>query len=132
MISRTPTYCKSNSTIGHKRCKKFTVHKSFKSSHYKPDYINQTKSLAAANEKEPKHSNHRCRNDEELLTSERPQIGRDLQQDALTFTAKPSMRSGKGWFLDPPLPVTQLHCIHLSSPGLTLPSYQVLHHCFRL
>ena len=25
-----------------------------------------------------------------------------------------------------------LHCIHLGSPGLALPSHQVLNHCFRL
>ena len=41
------------------------------------------------------------------------------------------MRSGKGWILAPALPITQVHCIHLSSPGLALPSHQVLHHCFR-
>jgi len=42
------------------------------------------------------------------------------------------MKSGKGWILAPPLPVTQLHCMHLSSPGLALHSYQVFNHCFRL
>jgi len=30
------------------------------------------------------------------------------------------------------LPVTQAHCTHLSSPGLALPSHQVLNHWFRL
>jgi len=30
------------------------------------------------------------------------------------------------------LPVTQLHCIHLSSPGLALPSHQVLNHWFKV
>ena len=38
------------------------------------------------------------------------------------------MRSGKGWMLVPPLLVIQEHCIHLSSPGLALPSHQVLNH----
>jgi len=27
--------------------------------------------------------------------------------------------------------ITQVHCMHLSSPGLALPSHQVLNHCFR-
>jgi len=40
------------------------------------------------------------------------------------------MTSGKGWILTAPLPVTQVHCIHLRSPGLALPSYQVLSHWF--
>jgi len=50
---------------------------------------------AAANEDKPKHSNHRHKNKEKkkrktnLLTSGRPQVGRDLQQDTLTSTAKP-------------------------------------------
>jgi len=39
------------------------------------------------------------------------------------------MRSGKGWILAPPLLVIQVHCMHLSSHGLALPSYQVLNHC---
>ena len=42
------------------------------------------------------------------------------------------MRSRKGWILAAPLPVTQMHCIHLSSPGLALPSQQVLNHWFKL
>ena len=42
------------------------------------------------------------------------------------------MRSGRGGILVPPLPVTQEHCIHLSSPGLALHSQQVLNHWFRL
>jgi len=41
------------------------------------------------------------------------------------------MRSGKGWILAPPGAVTQEHCMHLSSPGLALPSHQVLNHCFK-
>ena len=41
------------------------------------------------------------------------------------------MRAGKGWILAPPLLITQVHCMHLSSPGLVLPSHQVLHYCFR-
>lgn len=40
------------------------------------------------------------------------------------------MRSRKGWILAPPLPITEVHCMHLSSPALALPSHQVLHHCF--
>ena len=32
----------------------------------------------------------------------------------------------KGWSQDPPLPVTHVHCMHLNSPGLALPSHQVL------
>jgi len=40
------------------------------------------KSLATANENEPKCSSHRCRNEgKELLTLRRPWIGRDLQQE---------------------------------------------------
>ena len=69
---------------------------------------------------------------EKLLTFGRPQIHRNLQRDALTSTASLEMRSGKGWILAPPLPVTQLHCMHLSSPELALPSHQVLNHWFRL
>jgi len=38
-----------------------------------------------------------------LLTFRRSQVGRELQQDTLVSTANPSMRSGKGWFLAPPL-----------------------------
>jgi len=46
------------------------------------------KPLAPANENKPKHS--RYSNDrKELLTFGRSQVGRDLQQDALTSTAKP-------------------------------------------
>ena len=30
------------------------------------------------------------------------------------------------------LSVTQVHCMHLSSPGLALPSHQVLNHCHDL
>ena len=36
------------------------------------------------------------------------------------------MRSGKGWIPAPSLQVTQGHCMQLSSPGLALPSHQVL------
>lgn len=32
------------------------------------------------------------------------------------------MRAGKGWLLPPPLPVRQVHCLHLSPLGLALPS----------
>jgi len=40
---------------------------------------------------------------------------------------------GEAWEgLALPLPVTQVHCMHLISPGWALPSHQVLHHCFRL
>ncbi len=39
--------------------------------------------------------------------------------------ANPSMKSGKGCILVTPLLVT------LSSPGLALPSHQVLNHCFK-
>jgi len=69
--------------------------------------------------------------EEKLLTSGRPQVGRDLQQNTLASTANPKMRSGKGWILAPPLLITQLHCMHLSSPALALPSNQVLNHWFR-
>ena len=41
------------------------------------------------------------------------------------------MRFGKGWILAPPFPVIQVHCLHLSSPRLALPSYQVLNQCFK-
>ena len=41
------------------------------------------------------------------------------------------MRSEKGWILAPPLPVTQVHCMHLSLPGLPLPSHQVLNECLK-
>ena len=41
------------------------------------------------------------------------------------------MRSGKEWILAPPLPATQVHWMHLRSPGLALPSHQVLNHCFK-
>lgn len=42
------------------------------------------------------------------------------------------MRTGKGWLLALPLAVIQVHCMHLSSLGLALPSHQVPHHFFRL
>jgi len=38
---------------------------------------------------------------------------------------------GRGGSQLQPDPVTQLYCKHLSSPGLALPSYQVLNHCFK-
>ena len=41
------------------------------------------------------------------------------------------MRSGKGWILAPLSLVTEVHCMQLSSPGLALPSDQVLSHCFK-
>ena len=65
-------------------------------------------------------------NKEKLLTFGKPQIHKNPQRDALTSTASLEMRSGKGWILTPPLPVTQLYCMHLSSTGLVLPSHQVL------
>jgi len=34
------------------------------------------------------------------------------------------MRAGKGWILAAALLVIQVHCIHLSSPGLALTSYR--------
>jgi len=42
------------------------------------------------------------------------------------------MRSGKGWILAPALLVTQMRCVHPSSPWWALPSYQVLNHWFKL
>jgi len=46
------------------------------------------KSLAAANEDNPKCSSHGCRNEgKELLTFGRPEAYRDLLQTTLTFTA---------------------------------------------
>ena len=41
------------------------------------------------------------------------------------------MRSGKGWILAAPLPVTHGHCMHLSSTVLALPSHQVLNYWFK-
>ena len=70
--------------------------------------------------------------EKKLFTLKKPQIDRNLQWDTLISTANPQMRSGKGCILAAPLPVTQVHCMHLSSPGLALPSHQVLNHCFRL
>ena len=46
--------------------------------------------------------------------------------------ANPYMRSGTRWIVAPALPVTQVHCLHLSFPGLALPSYQVLNHYLKL
>jgi len=74
---------------------------------------------------------HRCRNEEELLTFRRPQVDRDLQQE-MPLPALPTLKSGKGWILAPSLLVTQTYCMHLSSPGVALPSHQVLNHRFRL
>jgi len=70
--------------------------------------------------------------EENPLTFGRPYVSKDLQQDILTSTANPYMRSEKEWILAPLLPVTQVHCMHLSSTGLALPSHQVLNHRFRL
>ena len=39
------------------------------------------------------------------------------------------VQEGGSWLH--PLLVSQGHCMHLSSPGLALPSYQVLSHWFR-
>jgi len=44
---------------------------------------------------------------------------------------QPLNEGWKGWILAAALLVTQMHCLHLSSPGLALPSHQLLHHCFR-
>jgi len=46
------------------------------------DNSRAAKSLATANENGPKCSSHKCRNKGKvLLTSRRPQVGRDLQQE---------------------------------------------------
>jgi len=58
---------------------------------------------------------------------------RNKEKDLLTFRrtpggisskkplpALPALKSGKGWILAPPLPVTQVHCMHLSIHGLVL------------
>ena len=72
----------------------------------------------------PKCNNCRHRNKgKKLLTFRRPQVCRDLQQDILATTANPYMRCKKGWILASPLLITQV-----GSPGLTLPSHQVLNH----
>ena len=96
------------------------------------------KSLAATNESQPKCNNHGYRTEEQtegkvLLSSGRPQVGRDPQQEMLSPplpTLKWGLGTGGSWLH--PFLVTQAHCIHLSSSGLALPSHQVLHHCFRL
>lgn len=54
--------------------------------------------------------------EEKLLTSGRPQVGRDLQHE-MPLPSLPTLKRGLG-SQDPPLPVTRVHCIHLSSPGL--------------
>ena len=69
--------------------------------------------------------------EEKPLTWGRPPVSRDLQQDTLAPAANPYMRSGKGWILAPALPDIQEHCMHLSSPGSALPSYQVLNPWFK-
>ena len=51
--------------------------------------------------------------EENLLTFGRSLVHRDLQKDLLASTASSEMKSGKGWILAPPLPATQLHCMHL-------------------
>ena len=90
------------------------------------------KSIATANENEPKCSSHRCRNEgKELLTFLRPQVGRNLQQE-MPSSPLPTLKWGLGrggsWLYF----FQTLHCMHLSSPGLALTSHQVLNHCFRL
>lgn len=45
---------------------------------------------------------------------------------------QPLKEISDGWILDPPLPATQMHCIHLNSSGLALPPHQVLNYCFKL
>ena len=90
-----------------------------------------TKSLATANENEPKCSRHRIEG-KELLTFGRPLVGKDLQQEILSpplTTLKWGLGRAGSWLH--PFPITQVHCLHLSSPGLALPSHQVLHHFFR-
>jgi len=61
------------------------------------------------------------------LPSEGLQVCRNHQQDPLAPTTNPEMMSGKSWIL----PITQRHCLHLSSPELAPPSCQVLNHCFK-
>ena len=66
-----------------------------------------------------------------LLTLKTPEGHRDPQQDPLASTTNPYMRARKGQIPAPPLLVTEVHCTHLSSPALALPSHQVLNHCFK-
>ena len=88
------------------------------------------KSLATANENKPKCSNQRHRNKGRKPT----------YLWKITDTQRPAERHphlhcqplNEGWggsWLHPF--ITQVHCMHLSSPGLAPPSHQVLHHCFR-
>lgn len=62
-----------------------------------------------------------------LLTLRKPWKG---SRDTLASTVNPWMGSGKGWILDPPLPVLQEHCMYLSYPGFALPTHQLLNHWF--
>jgi len=63
-----------------------------------------------------KYNRHR-NTEKKLFTFRKSQICKNLYQEALTPTANSYMRSGKGRTLAPPLLVTQVHCMHLSSPG---------------
>ena len=70
--------------------------------------------------------------EKKLLTFRRPQTDRDIQQKPSSphglWALKWGLGRGGSW-LHPF--ITQVHCMHLSCPGLALPSHQVLHHCFR-
>jgi len=56
---------------------------------------------------------------------------RDLPVRSPHLHCQPLNELWKGWILAPLLLVNQEHCLHLCSPGLALPSHQVLNHWFR-
>ena len=62
------------------------------------------------------------------LPSEGLRAHRDLQQNAPYLHCQPLNDVCKGCIVAPPILVTQVHCLHLSFPGLALPSHQVLHY----
>ena len=64
-------------------------------------------------------------------TKKKKSGGRNLQQERLPLHCQPLHEVWER--VDPgSSPSNQLHCVHLSSPGLALPSHQVCNHCFRL
>jgi len=66
-----------------------------------------------------------------MLTFRRPQVSQESPAKHPSLHCQPLNEVWEGWILAPALLVTQLHCMHLSSPGLALPSHQVLNHCSR-
>jgi len=91
------------------------------------------KSWAAANEEKPKDSSCRCRNEGRKYAYLPKASGR--QGSPKRYPHLLYQPLNEGWEgVDPGFtPSSHSGALHaLSSPGLALPSHQVLNHCFKL